>query len=89
MRLNRRLALQEKTAGKLVWGDVSNLPNSPWCLSLPSPLRKPGCVFFAAMNALADMLAAHCPPENRSAFSWPDMIMLDIGILGGGRSDLE
>ena len=37
------------------------------------------------MNALADTLAVHCPPEKPVAFDWPDTLLLDGGILGGGR----
>ncbi len=37
------------------------------------------------MNALADALAVHSPPERDIAFRWPDAILLDDGLLGGGR----
>jgi hypothetical protein len=79
------VALQEKTAGKLVWARRFQLAEFAVVLEPAEPLAKARLVFFAAMNALADMLAVHCPPEKSVAFSWPDMIMLDIGILGGGR----
>jgi hypothetical protein len=41
--------------------------------------------FFAGMAAIADSLAAHCPPEKPLAFSWPDTIHFDGALLGGGR----
>jgi hypothetical protein len=37
------------------------------------------------MNALADAIAAHCPPERGVTFDWPDAIRFDAGLLGGGR----
>jgi hypothetical protein len=37
------------------------------------------------MNALADAIAAHCPPEREVSFDWPDTIQFDAGLLGGGR----
>ena len=37
------------------------------------------------MNALADAIAAHCPPEREVSFDWPDAIRFDAGLLGGGR----
>jgi hypothetical protein len=37
------------------------------------------------MNALADAIAAHCPPEREVTFDWPDAIRFDAGLLGGGR----
>ena len=37
------------------------------------------------MNAVADAIAAHCPPEREVNFSWPDTILFDGGLLGGAR----
>ena len=41
--------------------------------------------FFACMNALADALAVHAPPERDITFGWPDTLLLDGAIIGGGR----
>ncbi len=41
--------------------------------------------FFACMNALADALAVHAPPERDITFGWPDAILLDKALIGGGR----
>jgi len=49
------------------------------------PLQSARRAFFAGMNALADAIAAHCPPEREVAFDWPDAIRFDAGLLGGGR----
>src|SRR5262249_5396985 len=38
-----------------------------------------------AMSALADALAAHAPPEKPIAFVWPDAILVDGGLVGGGQ----
>ncbi|MFM2443735.1 MAG: hypothetical protein RJB09_921, partial [Pseudomonadota bacterium] len=40
---------------------------------------------FAAMNAIADALAAHCPPERQVEFRWPDSVLFDGGLVGGLR----
>jgi len=40
---------------------------------------------FAGMNAAADAIAAHCPPEREVSFDWPDTIRFDGGLLGGAR----
>lgn len=41
--------------------------------------------FYAGMCALGDALAAHAPPEKPITFVWPDTILVDGGIVGGGR----
>jgi hypothetical protein len=40
---------------------------------------------FVGMNATADAIAAHCPPEREVSFAWPDSIFFDGGLLGGMR----
>jgi hypothetical protein len=40
---------------------------------------------FVGMNATADAIAAHCPPEREVSFGWPDSIFFDGGLLGGMR----
>lgn len=37
------------------------------------------------MNALADALAVHSPPERPVLFRWPDALTYDLGLIGGGR----
>src|SRR5258707_276270 len=49
------------------------------------PLVSARRAFFAGMNAVADAIAAHCPPEREVSFNWPDAITFDGGLLGGGR----
>lgn len=49
------------------------------------PLALARRAIYAAMNALADAIATHCPPERPLTFDWPDTIRLDGGIIGGVR----
>jgi biotin-(acetyl-CoA carboxylase) ligase len=79
------LALPEKAAGTLIWARRFQLAEFAVVLEPAEPLGQARLAFFAAMNALADTLAVHCPPEKPVAFAWPDTILLDGGILGGGR----
>ena len=41
--------------------------------------------FLLGMTALADALAAHCPPERPVRLAWPDQVIYDRARLGGGR----
>src|SRR3981189_516302 len=49
------------------------------------PLVSARRALFAGMNAAADAIAAHCPPEREVSFDWPDTIRFDGGLLGGAR----
>lgn len=49
------------------------------------PLNIARRALFPAMNALAETLAADCPPERLIGFSYPGGLMLDHGLVGGGR----
>lgn len=49
------------------------------------PLCSARRAVYAAMNALADIIAAYCPPERAITFGWPDTIKLDQGVIGGVR----
>lgn len=49
------------------------------------PLSLARRAFYAGMCALGDALAAHAPPEKPIVFAWPDTILVDGGIVGGGR----
>jgi hypothetical protein len=79
-----RMALREG-AGTFV------LRSSPGLLALAVVLEpeqrlvEARLAFFAGMTALADAIAAHCPPERPIGFRWPDEIRYDMARLGGGR----
>ena len=75
----------EAGAGTLVWVRRYDLVEFAVVLEPDEPLRSARRAFFAGMNALADAIAAHCPPEREVTFDWPDAIRFDTGLLGGGR----
>ena len=72
-------------AGTLVWVRRFDTVEFAVVLEPEEPLVRARCALYAAMNAAADALAIHCPPERPLAFAWPDTILLDGGILGGAR----
>ena len=76
---------REAGAGTLVWVRRFDVAEFAIVLEPEETLAEARRVFFAGMNALADALAAHCPPEKPVAFDWPDAIRLDGGLIGGGR----
>jgi hypothetical protein len=49
------------------------------------PLSGARRAFYAGMHALAEAIAAYCPPERDVAFDWPGSILFDAGLVGGGR----
>lgn len=49
------------------------------------PLRSARRAIYAGMAALADTLAVFAPPEKPIAILWPDAIVIDGGLVGGGR----
>ena len=75
----------EQGAGTLVWVRRYDLVEFAVVLEPDEPLRSARRALFAGMNAVADAIAAHCPPEREVAFDWPDAIRFDAGLLGGGR----
>jgi biotin-(acetyl-CoA carboxylase) ligase len=72
-------------AGTLVWVRRYDLVEFAVVLEPDEPLVSARRACFAGMNAVADAIAAHCPPERDVGFSWPDAIMFDGGLLGGAR----
>jgi biotin-(acetyl-CoA carboxylase) ligase len=75
----------EAGAGTLVWVRRFDLVEAAVVLEPEQPLLHARRVLYAGMNAAADALANHCPPEKPIAFAWPDTIMLDGGLVGGMR----
>lgn len=80
----RQIAAQEG-AGTLVWTRRFDLVEAAVVLEPEEPLSSARRAFFAGMNAAADALAAHSPPEKPITFAWPDTILLDGGLVGGVR----
>jgi biotin-(acetyl-CoA carboxylase) ligase len=75
----------EAGAGTLVWVRRYDLVEYAVVLEPDEPLRSARRALFAGMNATADAIAAHCPPEREVSFAWPDTILFDGGVLGGAR----
>src|SRR4029078_10158300 len=72
-------------AGTLVWVRRSARVDF-WVFRDPEePLVSARRAFFAGMNAVADAIAAHCPPEREVGFDWPDALRVDAGLLRGAR----
>ena len=76
---------REEGAGTLVWVRRYDTVEFAVVLEPDEPLVGARRALYAAMNAAADALALHGPPEKPLAFAWPDTILLDGGILGGAR----
>jgi biotin-(acetyl-CoA carboxylase) ligase len=75
----------EAGAATLVWVRRYDLVEFAVVLEPDEPLCSARRAFFAGMNALADAIAAHCPPEREVNFDWPDAVRFDGGLLGGAR----
>ncbi len=75
----------EAGASTLVWVRRYDLVEYAVILEPDEPLRSARRALFAGMNATADAIAAHCPPEREVTFTWPDTIIFDGGLLGGAR----
>src|SRR3954451_12482614 len=75
----------EEGAGTLVFVGRFDLVEFALVLEPDEPLRSARRAHYAAMVALADALAVHAPPEKPIGFAWPDAILVDGGLVGGGR----
>lgn len=72
-------------AGTLVWVRRYDLVEFAVVLEPDEPLQSARRALFAGMNAIADAIAVHCPPEREVNFGWPDTVIFDGGLLGGAR----
>ena len=75
----------EHGAGTLVRVSRYDLVEFAVVLEPDEKLASARRAFFAGMNALADALVVHAPPERDLAFGWPGILRLDGALLGGGR----
>jgi hypothetical protein len=48
-------------------------------------LREARCAIYGGLVAMADALAVSAPPEKSIAFTWPDSIHIDLGLVGRAR----
>jgi biotin-(acetyl-CoA carboxylase) ligase len=75
----------EAGAATLVWVRRFDIVEFAVVLEPDAPLKEARLAHYLAMNALADALAVYCPPERPILFRWPDAMMYDLGLIGGGR----
>lgn len=75
----------EEGAGAFVWVRRYDLAEFAVVLEPEEPLVQARRAIYAGMNALADALATHAPPERPISFDWPDAIRIDGVLVGGGR----
>jgi len=75
----------EMGAGTLVYVGRFDLAEFALVLEPEEPLRTARRAFYAGMAALADALTALAPPEKPMDIMWPDMLRIDVGLVGGGR----
>jgi hypothetical protein len=76
---------EEQGAGTLVYVGRFDLAEFAVVLEPEEPLRTARRAFYAGMNALADALTVHAPPEKLVTFGWPDAVRVDGGTVGGGQ----
>lgn len=72
-------------AGTLVMHQSPGLLSFAVVLEPEQVLAEAQRAFLLGMTAVADALAAHCPPEKPVRVVWPDQVMFDAARLGGGR----
>jgi hypothetical protein len=75
----------DEGAGTLVHVGRFDLAEFAVILEPDEPLRSARRALYAGLAALADTLAAHAPPEKPITIVWPDAILVDGGLVGGGR----
>jgi hypothetical protein len=75
----------EKGAGTLTWVRRFDVAEFAVVLEPEEELRVARRAFYVGMNAMADALAGHAPPERPITFDWPDAIRVDGVLVGGGR----
>jgi len=75
----------DQGAGTLVYVGRFDLAEFAVVLEPEEPLVRARRVFYAGMAALADALAAHARPETSIIIDWPDSLVVNQGLVGGGR----
>jgi biotin-(acetyl-CoA carboxylase) ligase len=72
-------------AGTLVHVGRFDLAEFAVVLEPEEPLKTARRAIYAGMAALSDALAAHAQPETGIRIDWPDTILVNGGLVGGGR----
>jgi hypothetical protein len=71
-------------AGTLVYVGRFDLAEFAVVFEPEEPLHLARKAFYAGMNAMADALLVHAPPEKPVTIDWPDTLRVDSGLVGGG-----
>jgi biotin-(acetyl-CoA carboxylase) ligase len=72
-------------AGTLVWVRRFDLIEFAVVMEPEEPLAAARRVHYAGMCALFDALAVHAPPDKIIQFGWPDVIVVDGGLVAGAQ----
>lgn len=83
--VHARTHAAELGAGTLVFVGRFDFAEFAVVLEPDETLPSARLAFYAGMVALRDALAALAPPEKPVTIEWPDAILIDGGLVGGGR----
>jgi biotin-(acetyl-CoA carboxylase) ligase len=72
-------------AGTLVYVGRFDLCEFAVVLEPDEPLRQARRSFYAGMSALADAIVAFAPPNVPVEIAWPDAVLINGALVGGGR----
>jgi biotin-(acetyl-CoA carboxylase) ligase len=75
----------ERGAGTMVYVGRFDLAEFAVVVEPDEPLMKSRRVFYAGMAALADALVALAQPNTSVTIDWPDSLLVNQGLVGGGR----
>ncbi|HXZ21787.1 MAG TPA: biotin/lipoate--protein ligase family protein [Pseudolabrys sp.] len=75
----------DQGAGTLVYVGRFDLAEFAVILEPDEPLAEARLAFYAGMVALADALTAYAQPETSIVIDWPDSLLVNGGLVGGGR----
>ncbi len=78
----------EAGAGTLVWTRRFDLVEFAVVLEPEEALPMARGAVFVGMNAMADALAAYCPPEKEVEIEWPVTLRFNKARIGGGRLEI-
>jgi hypothetical protein len=72
-------------AGTLVWVRRFDLVEFAVVLEPEEPLAVARRNLYVGMTAIMEALLVHAPPQKTLQFAWPDAILVDAGLVAGGR----
>jgi hypothetical protein len=72
-------------AGTLVWVRRFDLVEFAVVLEPEAPLAAARRNHYVGMTAMMETLLVHAPPDRSLLFAWPDAILLEAGLVAGGR----